>query len=241
MNRRTFTMASLASVLVGTGMRNAVAQSAPEFRWDETSRLYGNAWDVLGKAEDGKIQTLQSALGEADPIMNTGRLLALIHNNSEKPVVPASYKVGDENVAYGVNIQHEFLAPGGYALLSLPFKSYTEEMTEAPPLNISWVSENDARDMGWNEWTIPLTVNSVILDGRNAHLKLTNPSDEDASDSFPNGLIVWFDREGKITSAQDIAPMLKLDSNAEGEITTWVGDKYNPADLFLIGMSGFTS
>ena len=238
MNRRKFAISSIAFAAIGSRFSTATAQM-PESKWDDASMLFGNAWEVIPEGKDGEISVVSSAVAIADPIMKNGRILALVHNRTDKVHTLAGQELNGETLATPSDMMQPYVNPNAYGLVTIDLELDADVPKEVPAFRPIFVDEDQAKDWGYERYTVPLRIDSAVLEGSKLNLKVTNPTNEDLSDSFPGGIVFWFDEKGRLTTGKDITPSMNLTPNGTAEFDNWIGDAYDPANRFLAGLYGY--
>lgn len=197
MNRRTFITGSAAAVAFAPLLGRVSAQdTSPEARWDDASQMYGNAWDLLPKAAEGKIEMVSLvSLGIGD---NGGsKILGLIHNNTndEQGLIDMEPK-GSDWISSPQPYQF-IIKPKGYAILKVSTQTGFEAGDVLPSYDPVFGSPDKVEESYIYYKDVPLHIDSVVFEeSGSASVSLTNTGNTSIEGGNLNALIIGFDEHG---------------------------------------------
>ena len=238
MNRRALLQhAAAATILAGT-WRSAVASAAastPTPTWDETSFLYGNAWDLLPKANDGEISITGLAISTFGQVWGSTPLYGLIHNNTDSAHVLINLTV--EAASYVTfEVTQGVIQSGAYALFTVGLPPEYELGDEAPLLEPEFVKREDVDDsVGFFSASVPLQIDSVEFSPGKVTSSITNLSVNDYADSFLQGIILWFDETGAPFTGLQLGTLATIPAGGSSTVNAVVLDEYDAELPFLVG------
>lgn len=247
MDRRSFAKGSLTALAVGSMMRSAAttAQDASNLdpRWDETSQLYGNAWDLLPKAEEGTIQFLN---------LNTGftskyglQIMGIIHNATDTTLMLADLLCQDGPIGL-IECTQWIIPPGAYAMAHGFAQFPLEPGDEIPPIEPFFITPEEAFGpfLLFVE-SVPLRVDDAIfeLDTDGDEPKhpcittLTNTSDVDPRGQPPFGMVTFVNEDGipTMTTALSSSDVVPVGETVEAD--SIIHFDYDPSAPYLIGFN----
>ncbi|MCO5225712.1 MAG: hypothetical protein M9953_10255 [Thermomicrobiales bacterium] len=239
MNRRTL----LGAIAAAPALQNVAAQDTPnpEPQWDETSHLYGNAWNTLPKAEEGTIQFLN---------LNTGftskygtQIMGIIHNATDTARMLADLLCEDGPIGL-IECTQWIIPPGAYALAHGFAQFPLEPGDEIPPIEAFFITPEEAFSpfLLFAE-SVPLRVDAVSFDlnpdgDEPKHpciATLTNTSEIDPRGQPPMGMVMFVDGDGipTMTTALSSSDVVRVGETVDAD--SIIHFDYDPTEPFLIG------
>ncbi|MCA9834307.1 MAG: hypothetical protein KC435_10190 [Thermomicrobiales bacterium] len=258
MNRRTLLKSTLG-LYAYTRIAPSVFAQNSEARWDEASQLYGNAWDVLPRAADGEIAIVTSGFATESSLFGSNQIFGgVIHNNTDEPAVLLKIDIPGVAERTQLVLTQSTVQPHGYGLVKGIIEADSEltiDPTTITPLFVAPDKVSDALEDDHFKTihpesvyqTLPVQINAFERTGtsdwtENFSANMTNPTTDKEMDSLAEGIIIWFDTEGKLVIEEGFTAKWSDDYEPLVSGETW--DKVLSLDLrhvdatslFLVGM-----
>ncbi|MCA9834680.1 MAG: hypothetical protein KC435_12085 [Thermomicrobiales bacterium] len=242
MNRRTFVTASVAIVALGSSPgRIAAQETAPvEATWDSASQLFGNAWDLLPHAEEGKAELLSTIISPEGSSFGFTQLFGLIHNNSdnETGLTALGYNGGD--LLPLSSTYQSIIAPHGYALMTVSTTVDFSAATEPLTLAATFGTVDEVKSLYTYSANVPLGIDTAEFTDEGIHTTLTNTTETDVVEAGMSGLVMWFDDQGIPINVTTLGSLDGLKAGATYESENYIFTDFDVAAPFLIGYYGLT-
>ncbi|MCO5218852.1 MAG: hypothetical protein M9934_06600 [Thermomicrobiales bacterium] len=242
MNRRTFITGTTTALALTPMLGRVSAQDTnPDARWDETSFLFGNAFDLLPQATEGEIEILSLIVSPEGSVFGMTSLYGLIHNNSNDAMVLVNLNTEDQTQYPMFDATQRIITPGAYALLTISLMADISADNDLPAFDPEFVKPEDVENtVGFYRATVPLQIDHAEVGFDMLTMGLTNTSETDIPDSFLGGIIMWFDETGTPITAWTLGELTSLATGASHEGENYLFVEFDPETPYLLGYYGYT-
>lgn len=242
MNRRTFLTGVIASTATGLPL-TSMAATLDEPRWDPVSQLYGNMFDTLGKAEDGKMQFVSKTAEIGTAVVPS--IFGVLHNNADTAQAMLGLADSDVIIDFSqIDSVQTYIEPGGYGLIQLSYLPEEFNQQTLDKLTPGTSSKDEAEKLPYADLfaSLPLEIKNVSFNSGTMRVEIENKTDHDFGALSVGGLVIWFDESGQQTDGMTfvVTGALKASSSLTVKETYYQDDSI-VTDRFLIGVKGYTS
>lgn len=227
MNRRQFALC-LTAIAALPKVHSAMANRATA-RWDEASKLFGNAWGLLNEAPPGEIAPIATGLYQHDRFIPETTIVSLVHNNTSEQQILESVEVEGDHGTIALEGLPERISPGGYAFALATVTGLDEAFTEIPEHQFTFEPTTEEPSS-----TI-LTLHNAEFDGNLLTLSATNSSTRDFSSAYASVVFQRFTSNGEMSTTEVLVAKVDLGPNESGDVQVYLRSNFESQEPYLIG------